>query len=116
MLAKARAYADEGDLRFAAQMLKHAVFAEPSNPDARELLASVYQRLGEGAENATWRNCYLTGASELRDGVVKTEIGSSILAAMLTATQLFDTISIRLHPGERLQGRRDAAGHRLEHH
>ncbi|GAA1459848.1 MBL fold metallo-hydrolase [Nocardiopsis exhalans] len=100
VLAKARAYAEEGDLRFAAQLLKHAVFAEPSNPDAREQLASVYQRLGEGAENATWRNCYLTGASELRDGVVKTELGSSSLAAMLTVTQLLDTISIRVNGPE----------------
>ncbi|QRN81950.1 MAG: MBL fold metallo-hydrolase, partial [Nocardiopsis sp. BM-2018] len=100
VLAKARSYAEEGDLRFAAQLLKHAVFAEPSNPDARELLASVYQRLGEGAENATWRNCYLTGASELRDGVVKTELGSSSLAAMLTVTQLLDTISIRVNGPE----------------
>jgi alkyl sulfatase BDS1-like metallo-beta-lactamase superfamily hydrolase len=100
VLAKARAYADEGDLRFAAQLLRHAVFAEPSNPDAKELLASVYQRLGEGAENATWRNCYLTGASELREGVVKTELGSSGLAAMLTVTQLLDTISIRVNGPE----------------
>ena len=97
VLSKARAYADDGDLRFAAQLLRHAVFAEPSNADAKELLASVYQRLGEGAENATWRNCYLTGASELRDGVVTTELGSSNLAAMLTVTQLFDTISIRVN-------------------
>lgn len=97
VLSKARAYADGGDLRFAAQLLRHAVFAEPSDPDAKELLASVYQRLGEGAENATWRNCYLTGASELRDGVVPTELGSSSLAAMLTVTQLLDTVSIRVN-------------------
>ena len=97
VLSKARAYADGGDLRFAAQLLKHAVFAEPSNPDAKELLASVYQRLGEGSENATWRNCYLTGASELRDGVVKTGLGSSSMATMLTVTQLLDTISIRVN-------------------
>ncbi|GAB3720465.1 alkyl sulfatase dimerization domain-containing protein [Nocardiopsis nanhaiensis] len=97
VLSKARAYADDGDLRFSAQLLRHAVFAEPSNAGAKELLASVYQRLGEGAENATWRNCYLTGASELRDGVVTTELGSSNLAAMLTVTQLFDTISIRVN-------------------
>ena len=32
VVAKARAYADDGDLRFAAQLLKHAVFAEPDHP------------------------------------------------------------------------------------
>ncbi|MBE3000147.1 MBL fold metallo-hydrolase [Nocardiopsis sp. HNM0947] len=96
VMAKAREYADDGDLRFAAQLLRHAVFAQPSNTDAKELLASVYQRLGEGAENATWRNCYLTGASELRDGVVHTDLASSAMATMLTVTQLFDTVSIRV--------------------
>ena len=43
MLDKARAYADAGDLRFAAELLKHAVFADPDDTAAREALASVYR-------------------------------------------------------------------------
>ncbi|WP_435112212.1 alkyl/aryl-sulfatase [Nocardiopsis synnemataformans] len=97
VVSKARAYADAGDLRFAAQLLRHAVFAEPRHTGAKELLASVYQRLGEGAENATWRNCYLTGAQELSEGVTPTEIMASTMARALTVTQLFDTIAIRVH-------------------
>ncbi|MER6626148.1 alkyl sulfatase dimerization domain-containing protein, partial [Streptomyces sp. NPDC000931] len=96
VVARARAYADDGDPRFAAQLLRHAVFADPAHAGARELLASVFQRLGEGAENATWRNCYLTGASELRGGVAHTGLAASGMAAMLTVTQLFDTVSIRV--------------------
>ena len=37
VVAKARGYLDDGELRFAAQLLKHAVFADPDHPDATEL-------------------------------------------------------------------------------
>ena len=56
-VAKAKQYLDNGDLRFAAELASHAVFAAPEDSAARELLASVLERLGYGAENATWRNC-----------------------------------------------------------
>ena len=65
-VAKAQEFADDGDLRFAAELASHAVFADPDHDAAKELLADVLTRLGYGAENATWRNCYLTGAQELR--------------------------------------------------
>ena len=58
VLETARGYADDGDLRFAAELLKHAVFADPDHPAAKTALADVYQRLGFGAENPTWRNFY----------------------------------------------------------
>jgi alkyl sulfatase BDS1-like metallo-beta-lactamase superfamily hydrolase len=69
VVAKAREYADNGDLRFAAELLNHAVFASPGDTAAKDLLAQVYERLGFGAECGTWRNFYLTGAQELRHGV-----------------------------------------------
>lgn len=59
---------DRGDLRFAAILLDHAVLAESENVKAREALAGVYEKLGFGAENATWRNFYLTRAQDLRAG------------------------------------------------
>ena len=43
---KARRYADDGDLRFAAQVLNHVVFADPDDAAAKELLADTYERLG----------------------------------------------------------------------
>ena len=95
-VARAREFAEQGDLRFAAELASHAVFAEPGHEAARELLADVLARLGYGAENATWRNCYLTGARELRDGVQHTELSSAGLAPALTVTQLFDSVAIRL--------------------
>ncbi len=64
-VAKAQEYADRDDLRFAAELASHAVFAEPGHSGAKALLADVLTRLGYGAEAATWRNIFLTGASEL---------------------------------------------------
>ncbi len=97
-VAKAREFSDQGDLRFAAELASHAVFAEPDNDAARELLATILQHLGYGAENATWRNSYLTGASELRSGKIDhTEVSSAGLAPALTIIQLFDSIAIRIN-------------------
>ncbi len=95
---KARHYADADDPRFAAELLKHAVFAHPDHEPAKELLASVYERLAYGAENATWRNFYLTGALELRAGIQQTpvEIASLDVLSALSVSQLLDTIAIRV--------------------
>lgn len=51
LVAKAREYAAAGDLRFAATLLDHAVFADPAHTEAKSALAEVYTRLGHGAEN-----------------------------------------------------------------
>jgi alkyl sulfatase BDS1-like metallo-beta-lactamase superfamily hydrolase len=97
-VAKAKEYADEGDLRFAAELASHAVFAAPAHGPARVLLASVLERLGYGAENATWRNCYLTGAQELRTARIEpTYTDPAGLAPALTTTQLFDSVAIRVN-------------------
>ena len=116
VLDKARAYAEAGDLRFAAELLKHAVFADPDDAAARAALADVYQRLGYGAENATWRSFYLTGALELRAGIQPAADrrpgrghgqGADHRAALRLAG----------HPGERpARRRRRVAGHRLALH
>ncbi len=98
VLDKARSYADAGDLRFAAELLKHAVFADPDDTIAREALAGVYERLGYGAENATWRSFYLSGALELRHGIKPAPLGDlgAGMAGALTVEQLFDTLAIRV--------------------
>ncbi|WP_374215996.1 alkyl/aryl-sulfatase [Frankia sp. AiPs1] len=98
VLAAARRYRDDGDLRFAAQLLNHAVFADPASADARELLADVYTRLGFGAENGPWRNFYLTGAQELRGGTRTgaLTVGSTGLADALSVEQILDSFAIRI--------------------
>jgi len=95
-VARAREFADAGDLRFAAELASHAVFADPADAEAKKLLADVLTRLGHGAECATWRNNYLTGASELSTGPVANAIDTSGMAPALTITQLFDSLAIRI--------------------
>jgi alkyl sulfatase BDS1-like metallo-beta-lactamase superfamily hydrolase len=97
VLDKAKGYAESGDLRFAAELLKHAVFADPDNADAKAELAEVYTRLGYGSENPTWRNFYLAGALELREGITPPalDLGGG-MAAALTVEQLFDSLAIRV--------------------
>lgn len=68
VVRKAEEFAEQGDLRFAATLLGHAVAHDPTYPNAKSALASVFTNLGHGTENATWRNFYLTGARELVAG------------------------------------------------
>ncbi|SDR33555.1 alkyl/aryl-sulfatase [Thermostaphylospora chromogena] len=99
VLSFARRYIDDGDLRFAASLLNHAVFADKHDSQARALLAEVYTRLGHGAENGTWRNFYLMGALELADGVVPADLDTAPpeVTAALTAEQIFDSLAIRIN-------------------
>ncbi|MDV9192852.1 alkyl sulfatase dimerization domain-containing protein [Streptomyces sp. SR27] len=97
-LAKARTYVEAGDLRFAATLLNHIVFADPEDTEAKETLAKVYERLGHGAENGTWRNFYLTGAKELRDGPRSdiVELSNPEMLMALTVPMVIDSIAIRV--------------------
>ncbi|MFE3069266.1 alkyl/aryl-sulfatase [Streptomyces sp. NPDC059247] len=97
-LAKARAYAQEGDLRFAATLLNHLVFADPADVPARETLAEVYERLGHGSENGPWRNFYLTAAQELRHGVSgeMVDMTNPEMSMALTVPMLVDSIAVRI--------------------
>lgn len=98
LTVKAREFLGEGDLRFAAELASHAVFADPGSTEAKDVLAQALQRLGYGAECATWRNCFLTGADELRNGIIRTPFSASAgMARAETITQLFDTIAIRVN-------------------
>jgi alkyl sulfatase BDS1-like metallo-beta-lactamase superfamily hydrolase len=50
-------------------VLNHVIMADPQHAPARALLADAYEQLGYQAESAPWRNFYLCGALELREGV-----------------------------------------------
>ena len=90
-----------GDERWAATLAGHVVFAEPENAAALELQAAAFEQLGYQTENATWRNAYLTGASELRNGVHSGGLSAQapdIVRALRTG-QLFDAMATRLNAG-----------------
>jgi len=98
VVALARTAFDEGDLRWSAELLDRAIFAVPTHPEARALQADTLEQLGFGAENGTWRNAYLAGATELRHGSFGTPVTTSpdILRA-LSPEQVFDAIAIRVN-------------------
>lgn len=66
ILARAQKDYENGEFRWVAEVLNHAVFANPQNRAARELAADAMEQLGYQAESATWRNSYLLAARELR--------------------------------------------------
>ncbi len=97
----------KGEFRFVAQAVSHLVFAEPDNQAARALLADTLEQLGYGAESATWRNAYLFGAQELRQGMPKAPprppMPRETLAALRTE-QLWDVLGVRLN-GPKAEGK-----------
>ncbi|WP_201358628.1 MULTISPECIES: alkyl/aryl-sulfatase [Mycobacterium avium complex (MAC)] len=90
---------DSGDYRWAATLLDHAVFTDSAHAGARALYSDTLEQLAYGAENATWRNFFLSGAMELRDGNVgtATTTTSSSMLTQLTPEQIFDSLSIRVN-------------------
>jgi alkyl sulfatase BDS1-like metallo-beta-lactamase superfamily hydrolase len=98
VLEKARRSFDSGDYRWVAEVVNHVVFAEPDNEAARELQAEALTALGHGAENATWRNFFLLGAKELREGIGGTPTAAAPpdIVANLSVSQLLDAMAIRL--------------------
>jgi alkyl sulfatase BDS1-like metallo-beta-lactamase superfamily hydrolase len=95
---KARTAFDGGDYRWAAELLNHVVFADAEHAAARELLADTYEQLGYGSENGTWRDFYLSGATELREGQFGTPTKTTApdVIAQLTPDMLFDAVAIQV--------------------
>lgn len=62
---------DQGEYRWGAELMNHLVFAQPDNEQARFLQADILEQMGYMAESGPWRNFYLAGATELRNGVAK---------------------------------------------
>jgi alkyl sulfatase BDS1-like metallo-beta-lactamase superfamily hydrolase len=87
---------DAGDYRWAATLLDHAVFTEPDHAAAKELYADTLEQLAYGAENATWRNFFLSGATELREGNFGTagQTASVSVLSQLRPEQMFDSFAI----------------------
>jgi alkyl sulfatase BDS1-like metallo-beta-lactamase superfamily hydrolase len=90
---------DSGDFRWAATLLDHATFANEHHAAARALYADTLEQLGYGSENGTWRNFFLSGATELREGNFGTPTATSApaIVAQLTPEQLFDAIAISIN-------------------
>lgn len=94
-LKKAQQAYSDGDYRWVVQLVNHVIFADPDNRNAKMLQAAAFEQLGYGSENATWRNFYLSGARELRNGNfgTPTKANSPSVLAALTVDQIFDSVA-----------------------
>ena len=98
VMDKAQGSIDNGEYRWAAEVLNHVVFADPSNQAARNMLADAYEQMGYQAESGPWRNFYLSGANELRHGVQELptpQTSSPDLVGGLTTELYFDYLAMR---------------------
>ncbi|MCY1267837.1 putative alkyl/aryl-sulfatase YjcS [compost metagenome] len=93
-----KAAMDKGDYRWAATLGNHLVFAHPDNQAAKNLQADALEQLGYQAENALWRNMYLTAAMELRNGVPQlgTQSVRLDLVRAMEAGLFFDYLAVRV--------------------
>ncbi len=100
VMKKSRADFDKGEYRWVAEAMKHVVFANPGNTDAKNLLADTYEQLGYQAESGPWRSVYLQGAFELRNGVPKAggiNAASPDTIKAMPPEMLFDYLAVRLN-------------------
>ncbi|WP_118915770.1 alkyl/aryl-sulfatase [Mycobacterium shigaense] len=90
---------DSGDFRWAATLLDHAIFTDSEHAAARALYADTLEQLAYGAENATWRNFFMSGATELREGNFGTagQVTSTTIISQLSPEQIFDSLAIAVN-------------------
>jgi alkyl sulfatase BDS1-like metallo-beta-lactamase superfamily hydrolase len=108
LVEKAQAYYDKGEYRWVAQVVNHAVFADPKHEGARNLTADALEQMGYQAESGPWRNFYLTGAQELRNGVAKLPTPNTASPDTIRAMSdelFFDYIAMRLN-GPKADGKK----------
>ena len=98
VVEKARASFEAGDFRWTAQVLDHAIFAEPDHAGAKALLADALEQLGFGSENGTWRSAFLSGAAELRGSSFgsPTVAASADIIGQLSPELFFDAVAIQV--------------------
>lgn len=99
VMQRAREDFERGEYRWVAEVMRHAVHAHPQHVEARELAAQALEQMGFQAESATWRNAYLLGAREYREGPPRAmPVGASLgHLDVLGGEALFDTLAVRVN-------------------
>jgi len=100
ILQKAKTDFDQGNYRWVAQVVSKVVFADPNNKAARDLEADALEQMEYQAESGPWRNFYLTGAQELRNGVVKgptPNTASPDTVKAMTPEMFFDFLAVHIN-------------------
>ena len=94
----ARADYEKGEYQWVAQITNTLIFADPNNLEARYLCADALEQLGYQAESGAWRNAYLVGAYELRNGTSQypaaSPLGAGTTAQGMDAQTMLDYMGI----------------------
>lgn len=88
VVAAAKEAVAKSEHRWAAELLKHVVYVSPKNKEAKSLLAETFDHLGFASESSAWRNFYLTGSMELREGPPEKGMPRENLIDMLNQTPI----------------------------
>lgn len=108
ILKQAKVDFENGEFRWVAQVVRHVVMTDPENAEAKDLIADAFEQLGYQAKSANWRNAYLLGASELRNGIRKGRPASKEFSRLILRTsfdEFFKLIAVRLN-GPKAEGKR----------
>ncbi len=99
IIADAKAAHENGDCRWAVELLAKVIWADPTNQVARDLQADAYEQLGYQVEAPQWRNIFLSAAKELRDPtpsrVQATASRDTVMGMPMDLT--FDYTAVRLN-------------------
>jgi len=99
VVAEAKKAMKAGDYRWSSDLLNQLVFADPKNVEGRALLADSYEQQGYQSESAIWRNMFLSGARDLREGMKAGINAQSIdMISAIPTGLLLDSVSTRLDP------------------
>jgi alkyl sulfatase BDS1-like metallo-beta-lactamase superfamily hydrolase len=107
IVKKARADFDKGDYRWVMQVLMQVVYADPTDMEARNLMADASEQLAYQSEAGTWRGWYLSAAKDLREGVkpmLVADFASPDTVSAMPLELFFDYLSIRLN-GPKAEGK-----------
>jgi alkyl sulfatase BDS1-like metallo-beta-lactamase superfamily hydrolase len=99
IIAKGKALFKEGKYKYAMEILNKLVYAEPTNQEAKDLLADNFEQLGYQAESPSVRNSYLAGAYELRNGIptgASPKTNSPDLVGAISTGLFLDFLGVRL--------------------
>jgi alkyl sulfatase BDS1-like metallo-beta-lactamase superfamily hydrolase len=100
IIAKGKELFKEGKYKYAMEILNKLVYAEPTNQEAKDLLADNFEQLGYQAESPSVRNSYLAAAYELRNGIptgASPKTNSPDLVAAISTELFLDFLGVRLN-------------------
>ena len=101
ILKNAKESYNKGEYRWVVEVLNQVIFANPKNKKAKELSADAMEQLGYQSESGPWRAYFLTGAQELRNGILEVPSPKTFSEDMiegLPISNYLDYLAVRVNP------------------